>query len=300
MKKLCFIILYQGLLLYFLYLLSFSLLYLDYGMLSVWGLLFLLPLMLFIIKRIKYKQKPIRQARIKRRKKYPLIVCFLGIFLLSIAYLTSSLVRKPEIPQSLLRLQEKYPEAKSYVKNYPKYKEKSFPIHLSEEINPNSIPLFSQRDTRWGYETYGDDLMGVTGCGPTSLSMVACALRQDDVWNPLKVAQMAEEKNYYIDGIGSSWELMTLGSQELDIQAEIGEISLDYILKNLSSSTPMICSVKPGDFTFTGHFIVLAGLDDSGKIIVNDPNSQKNSKKHWEIDRLLPKIKAIWKYSKIS
>ncbi|HEY9575661.1 MAG TPA: papain-like cysteine protease family protein, partial [Lachnospiraceae bacterium] len=69
---------------------------------------------------------------------------------------------------------------------------------------------------------------------------------------------------------------------------------------NLSSSTPMICSVKPGDFTFTGHFIVLAGLDDSGKIIVNDPNSQKNSKKHWEIDRLLPQIKAIWKYSKIS
>jgi hypothetical protein len=55
--------------------------------------------------------------------------------------------------------------------------------------------------------------------------------------------------------------------------------------------------MKPGDFTYTGHFIVLTGIDSNGDIIVNDPNSKKNSKKHWSLETLVPQIKGIWKYT---
>ena len=45
-----------------------------------------------------------------------------------------------------------------------------------------------------------------------------------------------------------------------------GNVSSDYIMANLSGQTPMICSMAPGDFTKTGHFIVLTGIDANGKI----------------------------------
>ncbi|MBQ1871316.1 MAG: C39 family peptidase, partial [Lachnospiraceae bacterium] len=55
-------------------------------------------------------------------------------------------------------------------------------------------------------------------------------------------------------------------------------------------------SMKPGDFTYTGHFIVLTGIDEDGKIMVNDPNSRNNSDKHWDVDTLVKQIKALWVY----
>lgn len=44
-------------------------------------------------------------------------------------------------------------------------------------------------------------------------------------------------------------------------------------------------------------YIVLTGVTDDWQIIVNDPNSPKNSKKHWDVDILVSQMKSIWKYS---
>ena len=37
-----------------------------------------------------------------------------------------------------------------------------------------------------------------------------------------------------------------------------------------------------------------------GKIMVNDPNSNINSEKHWPMEEILPQIRNIWKYTKVS
>ena len=52
----------------------------------------------------------------------------------------------------------------------------------------------------------------------------------------------------------------------------------------------------PGDFTTTGHFIVLTGVDSNGDIIVHDPNSIKRSKKRWSIDDIMKQTKNLWSY----
>ncbi|MBD5545231.1 MAG: hypothetical protein HDR01_13620 [Lachnospiraceae bacterium] len=54
-------------------------------------------------------------------------------------------------------------------------------------------------------------------------------------------------------------------------------VSETYIRNNLTVSTPMICSMYPGYFTYSGHFIILTGIDSNGNIIVNDPNSPNSS-----------------------
>lgn len=200
------------------------------------------------------------------------------------------------IPDSLLELKEKYPETADFVDSYAEYQDTEFDMDISDEIVEDEIPLFIQWDKRWGYCMYGNDFFGVNGCGPTCLAMVVCGLTNDSEYNPYDIAMFSMSNDYYISGQGTSWNLMTEGARNLGLTVESGNITQWYIEHNLSSQSPMICSMEPGDFTYTGHFIVLTGIDEDGKIIVNDPNSYINSKKHWEISDLLPQIKSIWCY----
>ena len=54
--------------------------------------------------------------------------------------------------------------------------------------------------------------------------------------------------------------------------------------------------MRKGDFTTTGHFIVLVGIED-GKIKVNDPNSKERSNLLWDYERLEYQIKTLWEFS---
>ena len=54
--------------------------------------------------------------------------------------------------------------------------------------------------------------------------------------------------------------------------------------------------MRPGDFTDTGHFIVLAGYAD-GAFTVHDPNSIANSQTTWTFERIKGQIKNLWAYS---
>lgn len=47
----------------------------------------------------------------------------------------------------------------------------------------------------------------------------------------------------------------------------------------LSQGKLVVASMGPGTFTRGGHFIVLTGITDDGKIKVNDPNDN-SSKQH--------------------
>ena len=180
--------------------------------------------------------------------------------------------------------------------NYPKNKDKHVEIDVSGEIKEGKIPLFIQWDERWGYETYGDDFLALTGCGPTCLSMVYCGLTQDAAWNPYKTARMAENGGYYVPGSGSSWDLMTRGASELGLTAEEVIFDEEHIKAALESGMPIICVVGPGDFTDNGHFLVLTGVDEEGKILLNDPNSRIRSGEAWDIEQLMGQIKNLWGY----
>ena len=68
------------------------------------------------------------------------------------------------------------------------------------------------------------------------------------------------------------------------------------VTRALKNGQPIICSVGPGDFTTSGHFIVLVGMED-GKIRVNDPNRHSTSSQLWDYDTLAGQINNLWAYS---
>ncbi len=211
------------------------------------------------------------------------------------------LLERVRIPSSLIEFAANRPETMPYVVDYLKYGTEegvaSTSININSDYQEGDIPLFIQWDKRWGYVPYGDELMGTAGCGPTCLAMVAVGLTGDESINPLEVAELSLKEEYYFPGQGTSWALMTEGAEKLGIQGE--EIGLDEntIRKCLAQGKPIIASMKPGHFTQGGHFIVLAGLDDDGSVIVNDPASKLNSDITWNMDIILPEIKNLWAYS---
>ncbi len=201
------------------------------------------------------------------------------------------------MPVEVMEMAEKSSETVPFYENYAKYCNKNFKIDVTNEINESDIPLFIQWDKRWGYRDFDKSIIGVSGCGPTCLSMVLCGLTKNPKFDPYYVAKFTVKNKFYVTGQGTSWLLMTVGAERLGLNAEKGKETKKYILENLSPETPMICSVKPGDFTTTGHFIVLTGFDENGMVKVNDPNSYANSEKVWAVDALVDQMKAIWKFS---
>ena len=197
------------------------------------------------------------------------------------------------IPNELVELLEKNPEARDFVLNYPQKKDLMPEIDLSEYKNCESVPLLLQWDERWGYRQYAGELMGLSGCGPTCLSMVCIYLLNEHAYTPKYVAEFAESNGYSVDGNGSAWTLISGGGKQLGL--DVTEIPLDEnrIIRNLEAGNPIICVMGPGDFTSTGHYIVLTGYTD-GKVTVNDPNSYLRSERLWELTSVMEQIRNLW------
>lgn len=195
-------------------------------------------------------------------------------------------------PQSLIDLYDRNKETRDFVFEYPEKKDSAPSVDLNG-LETSSVPLLMQWDQRWGYRTYAGDLFGLSGCGPTCLSMVAIYLTGNTDMNPAWMAEFATSHGYASAGNGSYWSLFSEGGASLGFN--VTEIPLDKqrIIDNLEVGNPIVAVVGPGDFTTTGHFIILTGYKD-GKIQVNDPNSKKNSQKLWDYDRISGQIKNLW------
>ena len=199
-----------------------------------------------------------------------------------------------QYPEDLLELLANNEETADFVLDYPQKKD----LAPAESIGDMSggIPLLLQWDERWGYAIYGDNMIAINGCGPTALAMVAAGLTGDAGITPDRVARYAAEQGYYEGDAGTSWTLMTEGAAAFGVIGQEIGLSREQVFAELESGHPVICSMRPGDFTSTGHFIVLVGIED-GKIRVNDPNSRARSQVLWEYDRLESQINNLWSYT---
>lgn len=198
-----------------------------------------------------------------------------------------------EWPEELKELLQKNPDTKDFVLNYPSKKDLLQDIDLSEYQDCSSVPNLYQWDERWGYTWYAGEMMGLSGCGPTCLSMVCIYLLNDTTYSPRYIADFAEKNGYGVSGNGSAWTLISDGGEELGLDVIEIPLNKDRIIRNLNVGNPIICVMGPGDFTSTGHFIVLTEYAD-GKVKVNDPNSKIRSEQLWDLDEIKDQIRNLW------
>ncbi|MCI5897550.1 MAG: C39 family peptidase [Firmicutes bacterium] len=200
-------------------------------------------------------------------------------------------------PEELLKALCNNPEMVDYVKGYLDADGKVTGGLTRKELKTR-MPLLLQWDPRWGYMDYGDGKMALTGCAPACLSMVAVSLTGNKRATPDAAAEFAEKNGYYVNGTGTKWSLMTEGCRSFGICGREISLNKSTVMHELENGHPIICAMRPGDFTTAGHFIVLADVQE-GKIRVNDPNSRTRSRELWLYETLERQIKNLWTFTRL-
>lgn len=201
---------------------------------------------------------------------------------------------KESYPEEILEMLGRNIDMLDYVLEFNEKKGKVYAEDIGE-LEKGKFPLLLQYDKRWGYGMYGDNVIAVNGCGPTVLSMVIAGLTEKKEITPYTIAKYAERKGYYQEGSGTSWELMTTGIQNYGVKGNTLPLSKSVMSQELNNGHPIVCSMRKGDFTTTGHFILITGIKEN-KFIVNDPNSKERSKVLWDYETIAPQIKNLWAF----
>lgn len=200
-----------------------------------------------------------------------------------------------EYQKDVLELLYKNDETLDFVLSKSNFRMPGIFVKIDKECGNGVIPILQQWDPKWGWYKYGENILALNGCGPTSLAMVITGLTGNDGINPMEIAKYSDENGYH-EKAGTNWDLMTDIVEKYGVKGRRISVAKESFENALNSGNPIICSVGPGYFTKEGHFIVISGIKD-GKLIIHDPNSIKNSKKLWEFNDIKNQIKAAWAYS---
>lgn len=153
--------------------------------------------------------------------------------------------------------------------------------------NSKDVVYFSQYDSRWGSLMYGrTNTIAGAGCGPTSLAICVSTLTNTTVLPP-EICDWSVRTGHRCEGSGSYHSLIPDGAAHYGVPCRgIGQ-SKTELVKALQEGKLVIAIMSRGHFTGGGHFIVLRGITDSGKILVADCASYERSQKEWDLSIFL-------------
>lgn len=166
-----------------------------------------------------------------------------------------------------------------------------------DEWRGGELPFLYQTDPQYRDASYAGATVGEAGCGPTSLAMVYIALTGKTDKDPAAMAAFSEAEGYVEEGL-TAWRFMTDGAAELGLSSHEVPADAGRLKEELAQGHPIICSMRPGDFTSTGHFLVVAGVADNGELVIHDPNSPANSARTWDAERVLAQCANLWAFER--
>lgn len=124
------------------------------------------------------------------------------------------------------------------------------------------------------------------GCGPTSLAICVSTLTNKTVLPP-EICDWSVKTGHRCEGSGSYHSLIPDGAAHYGVPCRgIGQ-SKTELVKALQEGKLVIAIMSAGHFTRGGHFIVLRGITDSGKILVADCASYERSQQEWDLSIFL-------------
>ena len=153
-----------------------------------------------------------------------------------------------------------------------------------ESVKPVKLPQYYQADARWGSKRYGISNMKISGCVPTSLSMVLSVLKEEVT--PVQVAD-------YIYNTSTEMNTMFVGTSSDGAAAAIEHWGCNY--RVINSKDDLKAALKNGNIVFgsvghgifvkgySTHAIILSGYQN-GKTHAVDPDNPEKTNKWYNID----------------
>lgn len=157
------------------------------------------------------------------------------------------------------------------------------------------VIYYMQSDARWANTYYGGtDTMEVYACGPTSMSMVVSSLTDVKI-DPVQMANWANQNGYWYPKSGSLHSFISDAAKAFGLSSEGVENTPEAIQKistALQEGKLVVALMGKGQFTRSGHFIVLRGITSEGKILVADPASKERTNQEWDVNTIVKEAKA--------
>ena len=150
---------------------------------------------------------------------------------------------------------------------------------------------YAQTDSRWSGISYSGSIIGITGCGPTSVAIAASTLTGRAI-TPPEVAAWSEATGHAAYGNGSYHSLIPDALAYYGLTVQRAETSsAQQLVDALSSGKLVVVIMGPGTFTTSGHFMVLRGVTVDGKVLVADPYSYSFSQREWDLSLIMREAK---------
>ena len=130
-----------------------------------------------------------------------------------------------------------------------------------------------------------------SGCGAACMSMAIKYLTGNDEQTPQSLFERAWENGDY-NGYGLSHEALDHLAEAYGVGGRWIGREEDRIRRVLRAGYPVIAHMGPGTFTAEGHYILLRGVADDGRILLNDPNSEARSWTAYDLPLILEEAKG--------
>ncbi|MDD7731153.1 MAG: C39 family peptidase [Ezakiella sp.] len=205
------------------------------------------------------------------------------------------LENRAHVEDTMLKLASNRVDAINFVFYKDEYKDRYVESHTESYPLARKVPLFIQWDPRWGYKMY-EDYFAIIGCGPTSVAMILNAYGEKKT--PIDMMEEMVANGAYLKDLGTSWDGIkkTLRDHGMNVsEIPLGERKFINVL---NEGNQILLSMREGKFTTGGHYMVLVGVTEDGKFLLNDPNSVRYSVKTWDYSELQNEIKGCWSVGK--
>lgn len=133
-----------------------------------------------------------------------------------------------------------------------------------------------------------------SGCGVTSAAMIATSLTGNKMYTPVYMMEMAYSAGACGNGISgtNAWFFQYFAKKLGFKHKTYSNKQTDQLIEALSKGNALaIAHMGPGHFTRGGHYIVLAGVNEKGQVLVYDPNN-KNNNIYWDINTIADELKS--------
>lgn len=149
---------------------------------------------------------------------------------------------------------------------------------------------YLQTDARWknkDYSTKGEKTtIGESGCGPSCMAMVIATLKDSQI-TPVHTCAWALKRGYkalrqgtyysYFKPQGKEYGINVKQLNTANVYGKTGAEVHNEALKLVKAGHWIIACMGKGNWTKSGHFVLWYGMDGN-KVLINDPNSKKESR----------------------
>lgn len=160
------------------------------------------------------------------------------------------------------------------------------PVLASEELD---VVYYNQAD--YPGEKIGTSTIKAAGCGPVCVAVCYSSLTGKSVNIP-KICDLAYKKGWYFNGQGCSHYVVPGLSKEYGLKCKGLGTDYDGIKEALLEGHPVVALMGPGDFTGSGHFIVVTKMVGKDRVEVADVGSRARTAQTWSLKKIVAQAKS--------